>query len=160
MCDLLLMRVCSNCTHTAGIDFQSPCLCSVTGEFWTQFSKEFAQAAQENVFFLTDGQADGGAFRNNSFFSTVELPNLRDESVTRLITLIIHEEGKGEVCCMMTLPKYVYASDNPLPNHTFFLHIILVIMAAKFTVYFFVPVVQVTAVPALVLPFRCFEIAS
>lgn len=81
--------------HADGIDFQSSCLCSVTGLFWDRFSMEFALAARGNVFYLTDGQASGGAFRNNSFFSTVELPNFSDDNVTRLIALVIHEEGKG-----------------------------------------------------------------
>ena len=79
----------------AGIDFENPCLCSVTGNFWHQFSVEFGLAAEGSTFYLADGEDKDGAFRNNSFFATVELPSMRDDAVTRLVALIVHRKGVG-----------------------------------------------------------------
>ena len=79
----------------SGIDFVNPCLCSVTGNFWSQYSAEFAIAAEGNTFYLADGEDSDGAFRDNSFFATVELPNMRDDAVTRLVALIVHRKGVG-----------------------------------------------------------------
>ena len=78
------------------IDFDNECPCSVRNAFWRQFSVQFAQVASGAVFYLADGEHINGTFSNTSFFSTAELPNLRDDSVTRLIVLLVHREGVGE----------------------------------------------------------------
>ena len=81
--------------YIGGIDFESNCLCSVTAKFWTQFSQEFAEVATGNTFYLTDGEDASGAYRRDSFFATVELPNMNDDRVTRLVALVVHREGEG-----------------------------------------------------------------
>ena len=79
----------------SGIDFESCCLRNVTSSFWGRFSVEFGRAAIGSAFYLADGEHPQGAFRNDSFFSTAELPYMRDGVVTRLVVLLLHREGIG-----------------------------------------------------------------
>ena len=76
-------------------------MCSVTAKFWTQFSQEFAEVATGNAFYLTDGEDASGAYRNDSFFATVELPNMNDDSVTQLVVLVVHRQGEGINSCII-----------------------------------------------------------
>ena len=87
-----------------GIDFENNCSCNVTGQFWTQFSLEFSQVATGNAFYLTDGEDASGAYRNDSFFAKVELPNV---NITRLIALVIHRKGKGITLTMLACSQYL-----------------------------------------------------
>ena len=78
-----------------GIDFTNNCSCDVTTQFWTQFSREFARSASGVTFYMGDGESMDGAFRNNSFFATEELPFMPAGVVTHVVALVIHEKGKG-----------------------------------------------------------------
>ncbi len=91
---LLIIMHFSN--YIGGIDFTNNCTCSVTTQFWVEFSARFSQAAQGTVFFLGDGAREGGAFNPQSFFSTVELLNLSQEDVMRVVALIVHPKGVGK----------------------------------------------------------------
>ena len=49
------------------------------------------------MFWLTFSEGEGGAFRSNSFWSTVELPNLTP-NVSEVIALNVHRMQLGEAC--------------------------------------------------------------
>ena len=94
------MLVLFNNVHIpGGIDFVNNCSCNVTAQFWKKFSLEFSKVATGNTFYLTDGEDACGAYRNNSFFASVELPNMNDRNITRVIALVIHREGEGTCMC-------------------------------------------------------------
>ncbi len=78
-----------------GIDYVNPCLCDVTSNFWSQFSIEFALAAEGTIFYLTNGNRDSGAFSSTSFFAIHEIPNLESPRVTGVVVLDIHTKGEG-----------------------------------------------------------------
>lgn len=78
-----------------GIDYNDPCLCNVSGFFWDQFSVDFATVAKETIFYLADGERDGGAFRESSAFAQFEVPNLEYPRVTQTMVLNVHRKGKG-----------------------------------------------------------------
>ena len=89
---------------TGGIDYNSSCPSPnppVTA-FIDQFSTELALSAQGTAFWLTFSGGEGGAFRNNSFWSRVELPNLT-QRVREIIVLDIHQMQMGEACGEGTL---------------------------------------------------------
>ena len=89
--------------HADGIDYNTPCNCDVTGEFWVEFSALFAQSASGNAIFLGNGERSGGAYSDQSYFATVEIPNMTDE-VYRIVTLIIHERETGTYLhCIFTM---------------------------------------------------------
>ena len=78
-----------------GIDYENFCLCSVTTNFWNQFSVEFATVAKETVFYLGYGERDGGAFKNTSAFAQYEVPNLLYPRVKNAVVLNVHRKGRG-----------------------------------------------------------------
>ena len=89
---------------TGGIDYNSSCPSPsppVTA-FIDQFSTELALSAQGTAFWLTFSGGEGGAFRNNSFWSRVELPSLT-QRVREIIVLDIHQMQMGEACGEGTL---------------------------------------------------------
>ena len=57
--------------------------------------------AAGNDYYLTDGEDASGAYRNDSFFATVELPNMNDDRVTRLVALVVHRKGEGIVIIIL-----------------------------------------------------------
>ena len=78
-----------------GIDYENPCLCDVTSNFWNQFSVDFATVAKGTVFYLAHGEREGGAFRNTSAFAEYEIPNLEYPRVNGAIVLNVHRKGRG-----------------------------------------------------------------
>ena len=86
---------CINVFVIGGIDYQNNCLCSVSDLFWTQYSRVFAEAAQGNVFYLANASTPGGFFVNGSRFGQLELPYINNDSVTRLIAMVIHRKGSS-----------------------------------------------------------------
>lgn len=81
-------------THAVGIDYDTPCDCDVTGEFWYEFSALFAQASSGTALFLGNGERTNGAYSDQSYFATVEIPNMTNR-VERVAALIIHEKRTG-----------------------------------------------------------------
>ncbi|CAF0815264.1 unnamed protein product [Rotaria sordida] len=91
---------CGKENDTEGFDFVScPYTCKSNQwadlAFWGLASKTFAQLAVGEIYVVLNGsQAHGkSAFRNNSFFSSFELPNLRRNGtyrVTKVNTLVLH----------------------------------------------------------------------
>ena len=84
---------------TGGINYDSNCSSPSQPviAFIGQFSSELALSARGTVFWLTFSEGEGGAFRNNSFWSTVELPNLTP-NVSEVIALNVHRMQLGEAC--------------------------------------------------------------
>ena len=80
---------------TGGIAYGDSCPCSVTDNFWNQFSVEFASVANGTIFYLCYGERKGGAFNNTSAFANYEVPNLSYPRVTNAVTLNIHRRGRG-----------------------------------------------------------------
>ncbi|XP_022101991.1 ADP-ribosyl cyclase/cyclic ADP-ribose hydrolase 2-like [Acanthaster planci] len=71
--------------------FDDPnCRSSVSSVFWTEASKTFAMQATGSVDVFLNGSDPRGAFRENSFFATVELPNLNTALVNRVNIIVIH----------------------------------------------------------------------
>lgn len=81
-----------------GIDYTSAhCNCTSSNIFWAESSALFAQAARGTVFFLGNGEeTDGkGAYDNESFFGTIEVPNLNPAVVKLMVVMVVHREGQG-----------------------------------------------------------------
>ena len=78
---------------TAILDTVNPCPTQPTASFWEAFSIHFADAGKGIVFWIGDGNRQGGAYQNTSFFTTVEFPRLTHPRVTRLIAIDIYECG-------------------------------------------------------------------
>lgn len=85
-----------HCFSAVGIDYITDCNCDVTGEFWHEFSALFAQVASDNALFLGNGERSFGAYSNQSYFATVEIPNMIPGKVKRVVALIVHRRGKGQ----------------------------------------------------------------
>ena len=86
------------CLFDAGYDGlgYGSCLCSVTYNFWRQFSLLFAKASSGIAYWLGDGERNGGTFRNESEFSNTELPNM---NALEVVAIIVHRKGEGMFLC-------------------------------------------------------------
>ena len=86
------------CLFDAGYDGlgYGSCLCSVTYNFWSQFSLLFAKASSGIAYWLGDGERNGGTFRNESEFSNTELPNM---NALEVVAIIVHRKGEGMFLC-------------------------------------------------------------
>ena len=80
---------------TDGIDYSSICDCNPSNRFWEQFSALFAQAASESALFLGNGERPNGAYSDQSFFATIEIPNMRPGIVKQVAVMVIHRNGVG-----------------------------------------------------------------
>ena len=72
---------------------------------------EFAQSAVGTTFYLGYGERPGGTFRETSFFSLNELPNLSPPRVSEMVVLIV-TNSTGESCgkgTLVTLEKKIKA---------------------------------------------------
>ena len=78
---------------TAILDTVNPCPMKPTAAFWEAFSSHFGEAGKGIVFWVGDGNKEGGAYQNTSFFTTVEFPKLTFPRVIRLIAVDIYECG-------------------------------------------------------------------
>ncbi|XP_022102056.1 ADP-ribosyl cyclase/cyclic ADP-ribose hydrolase-like [Acanthaster planci] len=67
------------------------CESSVSKVFWGAASMAFAKQARGRVTVLLNGSDPGGAFRNNSFFATIELPNLKTSAVDLVNIIVVHD---------------------------------------------------------------------
>ena len=95
--------------HLGGIQYEGSCPCSVTTDFWVQFSTEFAQAARGTIFYLGYGERNGGTFQSTSFFATVEIPNLEYPRVTSAVVIVVHRKGEGKFIIKLLI--YFQTSD-------------------------------------------------
>ncbi|XP_038050758.1 ADP-ribosyl cyclase/cyclic ADP-ribose hydrolase 1-like [Patiria miniata] len=87
----------------AGINYAScpsfddpSCPSQASTVFWGSASKLFARQARGSVSVLLNGSDSRGAFRNNSVFSTVELPNL-DSSLVDFVNIIVVHDLDGQI---------------------------------------------------------------
>ena len=81
---------------TDGIDYSNSCPCAVTEAFWAQFSIQFASVASGSVFYLGNGEREGGLFQSDSNFAQYESPRLSPPQVKEVVVMVIHKEGHGE----------------------------------------------------------------
>ena len=87
-----------HCPAVEGIDQTSPnCDCTPTDNFWAEFSSLFAKAANGVSFFLGNGQRsdEKGAYSLSSFFATIEIPSMNAKVVDKVVTIVVHQKGKG-----------------------------------------------------------------
>lgn len=90
-----------NTTSGDGIDYSfcpaSNKSCDYITHFWGKASERFAKKASGIVRVLVNGSrlsvSGYPAFKNDSYFATRELPNLRVKEVTNLIVLVVHTIG-------------------------------------------------------------------
>ena len=82
--------------YIGGIDYSNSCPCGVTEAFWAQFSIQFASVASGTVFYLGNGEREGGVFQPNSNFAQYELPQLSPPRVSEVVVMVIHREEKGK----------------------------------------------------------------
>ena len=86
--------------HLAGIDYDTPhCDCTPAGQFWDEFTTLFAKATSGNAFFLANGQRpdNNSTYTATSFFGRIEIPNMDPNFVRQVVTIVVHESGKGIV---------------------------------------------------------------
>ncbi|XP_038049772.1 ADP-ribosyl cyclase/cyclic ADP-ribose hydrolase-like [Patiria miniata] len=72
------------------------CQSPVSTVFWGSASMSFARQARGSISVLLDGSDPRGAFRNNSFFATMELPNL-DTAMVDLVNIIVVHDLDGHI---------------------------------------------------------------
>lgn len=82
---------------TAILDTVNPCPPEPLTGFWEAFSIHFADAGKGVVFWIGDGNREGGAYQNTSFFTTEEFPRLTYPRVVRLIAIDIYSCGQEVV---------------------------------------------------------------
>ena len=82
---------------TAVLDMVNPCPVEPTVGFWKSFSAHFGESGKTVVFWIGDGNREGGAYQNTSFFTTVEFPRLTYPRVIRLIAMDIYDCGHKTV---------------------------------------------------------------
>lgn len=81
------------------------CPCYTSYAFFEEFSNRFARAAKGTIFYLTFGEAEEGAFRENSFFARDEIPFLNRNFVNNVVVLVVHlnwskkDTGEWKSCC-------------------------------------------------------------
>ena len=85
------------CGNDSGVDYINPCPSMPSTSFWAELSSLLGKSASGVSFWVGNGEREGGAFRNPSFFSEYELANLSPDD-TKLVVLDIHRMGMGEVC--------------------------------------------------------------
>ena len=111
---------------TAILDTVNPCPAQPTVSFWKAFSIHFAEAGKDIVFWIGDGNREGGAYQNTSFFTTVEFPRCTHPRVTQLIAIDIYEcshkmveqcgEGTMKLLEDEAVQKYGYKCANVCRN--------------------------------------------
>ncbi|XP_066489028.1 ADP-ribosyl cyclase/cyclic ADP-ribose hydrolase 1-like [Tiliqua scincoides] len=79
-----------------GINYQScpkwsECENNPSTIYWKMASKMFAEAACGTVQVMLNGSIETGAFRNNSFFGGIEVPNLNPDKITEMHIWLIHD---------------------------------------------------------------------
>ena len=67
----------------------------MTEAFWAQFSIQFVSVASGMVFYLGNGEREGGVFQPNSNFAQYELPQMNPPRVSGVIVMVIHRKEKG-----------------------------------------------------------------
>ena len=82
---------------TAVLDTVNPCPAEPTVGFWKAFSAHFGDSGKDVIFWIGDGNREGGAYQNTSFFTTVEFPRLAYPRVIRLIAIDIYDCGHKTV---------------------------------------------------------------
>ena len=98
--DYNVMCWCGN--TTALLDTFNPCPIAPVVAFWQEFSSRFGKSAEGIVYWIGDGNRDGGAYQNTTLFSKYEFPKLTYPKVYRMVIMVIHEcnetmaEGCGE----------------------------------------------------------------
>lgn len=98
--DYNVMCWCGNAT--AVLDTANPCPIAPVAAFWQDFASRFGKAGAGIVYWIGDGNREGGAYQNTSLFSQIEFPKLTYPRVYRMVIMVIHEcnetmvEGCGE----------------------------------------------------------------
>ena len=83
--------------RTAVLDTVNPCPIEPTVAFWKSFSAHFGESGKTVVFCIGNGNREGGAYQNTSFFTAVEFPRLTYPRVIRLIAIDIYNCGHKTV---------------------------------------------------------------
>lgn len=71
----------------------------MTEAFWAQFSIQFASVASGTVFYLGNGEREGGVFQPDSNFAQYELPRLSPPRVNGVVVIVIHRKERGKIIC-------------------------------------------------------------
>ena len=98
--DYNVMCWCGN--TTALLDTVNPCPIAPVAAFWQEFASRFGKSGAGIVYWIGDGNREGGAYQNTTLFSKFEFPKLTYPRVYRMVIMVIHEcnetmvEGCGE----------------------------------------------------------------
>ena len=90
--DFIILLICID-----GMDYSNSCPCGVTEAFWAQFSIQFASVASDTVFYLVNGEREGGVFQPSSNFAEYELPQLSPSCVSEVVIMVAHRKGQGKL---------------------------------------------------------------
>jgi len=95
--------------ETALLDTINPCPMTPgpTVAFWEKFSCLLGESASGIAFWVGDGDRNGGAYKDTSFFANYEFPKLILARVNRLVAIDIYDCDKntGEKCGEGTLAE-------------------------------------------------------
>ena len=86
------------CGGSGGIDYTNPCPDNPATSFWAKFSCILGESASGISFWMGNGERDGGAYRNTSFFTQYEFVKLNPPDDTKLIVIDVHRMDVGEAC--------------------------------------------------------------
>ena len=76
---------------TASLDTINPCPVTPVAAFWQAFSSNFGESAEGIVYWIGDGNREGGAYQNATMFAEFEFPKLAYPRVYRLVAIVIHD---------------------------------------------------------------------
>ena len=76
---------------TASLDTVNPCPVTPVVAFWQAFSSNFGESAEGIVYWIGDGNREGGAYQNATLFTEIEFPKLLYPRVYKLVAIVIHD---------------------------------------------------------------------
>ena len=76
---------------TASLDTVNPCSFTPVVAFWQAFSSNFGESAEGIVYWIGDGNREGGAYQNTTLFTEYGFPKLLYPRVYRLVAIVIHD---------------------------------------------------------------------
>ena len=93
---------------TAFLDTINPCPVTPLVAFWRAFYSRYGELGIGIVYWIGDGNREGGAYQNATFFSDFEFPQLKYPRVYRMVALVIYDcnATKSEKCGEGTLKVF------------------------------------------------------
>ena len=62
-----------------------------------EYHIRLAESTRGTLTYVTDGEKPGGAYRSDSFFSQYVIPRLTNQTVHRVVAVVVHQDGVGEL---------------------------------------------------------------